>query len=105
MRELTMTKNGSNEHLMPTVKFTSNLKRFYPDLTPLVVHGETVADVISEIEVHYTGLKDYIVDENGCLREHVNIFIGNDMIKDRLTLKDELKGKDELYVMQALSGG
>ena len=90
---------------MPTVKFTSNLKRFYPDLAPLEVHGETVADVLSEIESRYAGLKDYIVDENGCLRKHVNIFIGNDMIKDRLTLKDELSGQDELYVMQALSGG
>lgn len=90
---------------MPTVKFTSNLKRFYPDLAPLEVQGETVADILPEIEARYAGLKDYIVDENGRLRKHVNIFIGNDMVKDRLTLKDELTGKDELYVMQALSGG
>ena len=90
---------------MPTVKFTSNLKRFYPDLAPLEVPGETVAEILFEIDKHYAGLKDYIVDENGCLREHVNIFIGNDMIKDRLTLQDALTGEDELYVMQAISGG
>lgn len=90
---------------MPTVKFTSNLKRFYPDLAPLEVQGETVAEILSEVENRYAGLKDYIVDENGQLRKHVNIFIGNDMIKDRLTLKDELTIKDELYVMQAISGG
>ena len=90
---------------MPTVKFTSNLKRFYPDLAPLDVQGKTVAEILEEIEAHYSGLKDYIVDENGTLRKHVNIFIGNDMIKDRQNLKDELTERDQVYVMQALSGG
>ncbi len=91
--------------IMPLVKFTSNLKRFYPDLAPLNVQGKTVAEVLDEIESRYGGLKDYIVDENGQLRKHVNIFIGNDMVKDRERLEDELSEKDEIYVMQALSGG
>lgn len=90
---------------MPTVKFTSNLKRFYPDLAPLDVQGKTVADVLVEIEERYTGLKDYIVNENGALRKHVNIYIGNEMVKDRELLMDELSHNDEVYVMQALSGG
>ncbi|MBO3697218.1 MoaD/ThiS family protein [Roseivirga sp. E12] len=90
---------------MAVVKFTSNLKRFYPDLSPLEVSGKTVSEILNEIETRYTGLKDYIVDENGTLRKHVNIFIGNEMVKDREGLKDELDERDEVYVMQALSGG
>ncbi len=90
---------------MPVVKFTSNLKRFYPDLTPLKVSGETVAEALDQVEQNHHGLKDYIVDENGVLRKHVNIFIGNDMIKDRQKLADRLADTDEMYIMQALSGG
>ena len=90
---------------MPTVKFTSNLKRFYPDLKPLPVTGKTVAEALEEVEQQHSGLKDYIVDENGKLRKHVNIFIGNDMIKDRDALGDVLADADEMYIMQALSGG
>ena len=90
---------------MPTVKFTSNLKRFYPDLKPLPVTGKTVAEALEEVEQQHSGLKDYIVDENGKLRKHVNIFIGNDMIKDRDALGDVLAEADEMYIMQALSGG
>ncbi len=90
---------------MPVVKFTSNLKRFYPDLTPLEVSGETVAEALDQVEQNHHGLKDYIVDENGVLRKHVNIFIGNDMIKDRQKLADRLADTDEMYIMQALSGG
>ncbi len=90
---------------MPVVKFTSNLKRFYPDLTPLEVSGKTVAEALDQVEQNHHGLKDYIVDENGVLRKHVNIFIGNDMIKDRQKLADRLADTDEMYIMQALSGG
>ncbi len=90
---------------MPTVKFTSNLKRFYPDLEPMPVNGKTVAEALLEVENKHHGLRDYIVDENGVLRKHVNIFIGNDMIKDRDALGDRLSDGDEMYIMQALSGG
>lgn len=90
---------------MPTIKFTSNLKRFYPDLAPITAECETVKEAVDIIEQNYSGLKDYIVDENGCLRKHVNIFVGNQLIKDRKSLQDALRESDEVYVMQALSGG
>ena len=90
---------------MPTIKFTSNLKRFFPDLLPIEVECHTVREAVEIIEQNYSGLKDYIVDETGSLRKHVNIFIGNQLIKDRLKLQDTLEAGDEVYVMQALSGG
>ena len=90
---------------MAIVKFTTNLKRFYPELEPTTVQGETIAEVLQEIENLHKGIKDYIVDEADELRKHVNIFNGNELIKDRQTLGDAVKPDDEIYIMQALSGG
>lgn len=90
---------------MPEVKFTSNLKRFFPELSPLSCEAKTVAEVLEYIEKEHRGLKDYIIDESGALRKHVNIFIGNNMVKDRLRLEDKLESTDQVYIMQALSGG
>lgn len=90
---------------MPSVKFTPNLKRFYPTLEPGRYTASTVAELLDHIDGQYKGLKDYIVDEQGQLRRHVNIFIGNEMVKDKLTLTDALKEEDEVYILQALSGG
>ena len=90
---------------MAIVKFTANLKRFYPDLKEIQVEGQKVCDVLDEIEHLHKGIKDYIVDESGVLRKHVNIFIGNELIKDRNSLTDIAGEKDEIYIMQALSGG
>jgi len=90
---------------MPVIKFTSNLKRFYPDLESFSVDGDTVASILDKVNERHSGIKDYIVDESGALRKHVNIFIGNDLVKDRKELKDQLSSSDEVYIMQALSGG
>jgi len=90
---------------MATVKFTSNLKRFFPDLDTMNLNSDNVAKLLDEINEKHRGLKDYIVEENGALRKHVNIFIGEEMINHRETLKDSLKNNDEVYIMQALSGG
>jgi molybdopterin converting factor small subunit len=90
---------------MPTVKFTKNLLRFYPSLQTAVVEGDSVAAVIRALELRFPGLSGYFVDDHGQLREHVNIFVGNQLIHDRVTLTDEVQAEDLIYIMQALSGG
>ncbi len=90
---------------MPTVSFTSNLRRFYPALATKSYSGSTVSEVLDSIESEFPGLRDYIVDDQGHLRKHVNIFLGNAMIRDKEQLSDEVRESDEIYIMQALSGG
>jgi molybdopterin synthase sulfur carrier subunit len=87
------------------VHFTSALKRFVPDLHSIEVHGSTVADVIHNIETVYPGLTDYLIEDNGALRKHVNIFINDTFIRDRKTLSDAVQDTDDVYIIQALSGG
>lgn len=69
------------------------------------ISAKRVSDVLDLVEKAYPGLKDYVVDEHGRLRKHVNIFIGNDLVKDREHLSDEVLEDDQVYIMQALSGG
>ncbi len=90
---------------MPIVKFTNALKRFYPDLKPVEIHADTVVEILEKLDVLYPRLSTYIVDEQGALRKHVNIFIGNNLINDKINLSDKVNHTDEVYIMQALSGG
>jgi len=91
---------------MPRVKFTRHLVRFFPDLGDNVeVQGKTVAEVVAALDEQYPGLADYIVDERGTLRRHVNIFLGQDLIHDRDTLQDPVGENDQIFIFQALSGG
>jgi sulfur-carrier protein len=90
---------------MARVKFTSALNRFFPDLTELEIEGRTVKEALEKIEKSYPGIMNYLVEDGGQLRKHVNIFLKGELIKDRKTLNDPVGEKDELLIFQALSGG
>ena len=90
---------------MATVKFTYALKRFYPDLDTLEIPASDVKTVVHAIDATYPGITDYLIDEQGQLRKHVNIFVDGELIQDRQKLQDTLKENSEVYIMQALSGG
>jgi molybdopterin converting factor small subunit len=91
--------------LMPKVKFTSALKRFFPSLSETKLEASTVRTVLAKLEENYPGISSYIVDDAGQLRQHVNIFLRGELIKDRIHLSDEVKPNDEVLIFQALSGG
>jgi molybdopterin converting factor small subunit len=90
---------------MPRVSFTSHLRRFFPDLRETTVEATTVAGIVAELDRLYPGIGDYLTDEQGALRKHVNIFIGQALVGDRRGLQDAVAPDDEIFVMQALSGG
>jgi sulfur-carrier protein len=90
---------------MPHVQFTRHLQRFFPHLDALEVEGATVAEVVVALDRRFPGLAGYLVDERGALRKHVNIFVGETLVRDRQGLTDPVDEQTSLYVMQALSGG
>jgi molybdopterin converting factor small subunit len=90
---------------MATVQFTYALRRFFPEIKPIKVDGDTVRMVIEQLEQQFPGMRSYILDDQGRLREHVNIFLNNELIKDRVMQSDVVQDLDEVFVMQALSGG
>jgi molybdopterin synthase sulfur carrier subunit len=91
---------------MPAVKFTTHLEKFFPGVTQgVTVEAGTVAEVVSALDRQFPGLADYLVDEHGVLRKHVNIFIDEELIHDRQRLSDPVTNNNRVYVFQALSGG
>ena len=100
-----VTINYDNFISMPTVKFTYALNKFFSGLKDTPAKGDTLKDVLKEIENNYPGIGSYILDEQGSLRRHVNIFIDGVLINDRTSLSDRFTENSEIYIIQALSGG
>jgi hypothetical protein len=90
---------------MPVVRFTRHLVRYFPDLREVEVAGDTVRDVVRALDARWPGLAAYLVDDRGALRKHVNIFVRGEMVADRATLGDAVGPRDDIHVIQALSGG
>ena len=91
---------------MPAVKFTTHLEKFFPGVTQGVsVEARTVAEVVNALDQRFPGLAAYLIDEQGALRKHVNIFVDDELIHDRQKLSDSLTASNRVYIFQALSGG
>ena len=92
---------------MATVEITKHLWDFLPALRDktLTVDATSVAEVVREVERIAPGFTYYVCDERGCLRTHVNIFVGQERILDRTRLSDPVDESSRVLIMQALSGG
>ena len=90
---------------MAHVSFTLHLLRYFPTLAEGEVPGSTVREVIDELDRRYPGFASYIVDETGRLRRHVNVFVGEEPVRDRERLADAVTPGDRISILQARSGG
>ncbi|MEO8243847.1 MAG: MoaD/ThiS family protein [bacterium] len=89
---------------MATIRFTSHLVRHRP-APAIEAAGATVAEVLAAGLAGDDLLQSYVLDEQGRVRKHVNIYLDGVMIGDRLRLSDPVRPGAEIYVLQALSGG
>jgi molybdopterin synthase sulfur carrier subunit len=89
---------------MPRVSFTPNLKR-HIEVAPADVPGATVRAALEAVFAGNPRLRSYLLDDQGRLRKHVNVFVNDRTVSDRDGLSDAVAASDEIYVFQALSGG
>lgn len=89
---------------MAFLAFTPNLAR-HVQVPDGPVPGRTVAEVLSEAFRRHPRARGYVLDDAGGLREHVVVFVNGHQIADRIHLTEPVGDDDEIYVMQALSGG
>ncbi len=89
---------------MVRVAFTENLQR-HVSCAAKEVDADTVCGALDAIFFHCERARGYVLDEHGALRKHMVIFINGNPIEDRVTLSDAVAASDEIFVMQALSGG
>lgn len=89
---------------MARVHFTRNLRR-HVDCPSVEVDGATVREILAAVFSSEPRLEGYVLDDQGGLRDHVTVFVNGEQVHDRAALSDRVGPGDELYVMQALSGG
>lgn len=90
---------------MLEVQFTSHLRRLISLPESVEVDAPTVAEALDQLAERVPGIDSYLRHEDGSLRQHVNIFLDEQFIRDRRQLSDSTAGATRLFIMQALSGG
>jgi sulfur-carrier protein len=89
---------------VPIVSFTPALQRFLR-VPEARVEGATVGAALAAVFAECPSLRGYLLDDQGALRRHVNVYVRGDLVRDRAGLGDSVGPDDDIYVFQALTGG
>jgi sulfur carrier protein ThiS len=89
---------------MARVAFTRNLER-YVACPPQDVVAATVREALEAVFARNPVLRGYVLDDQGRLRRHMVVFLNGQAVADRDRLADPVEPRDEILVLQALSGG
>jgi molybdopterin converting factor small subunit len=90
-----------------TVRIPTYLAAFADGRDTIVVHGApaTTSGVLHMLWGLHPGLRDRIVDEQGEVRQHINIFVGDECIRFAQGLATPVADGAEILIVPAVSGG
>ncbi|QDU85932.1 hypothetical protein Pla163_30790 [Planctomycetes bacterium Pla163] len=84
------------------VRVSSHLFEYTDGRDELEATGATARELLRDLDGRHPGLYFRVVDEQGALRRHINVFLGNRAERD---LDQPLGEVDRVHVLGALSGG
>src|SRR5580700_7816631 len=90
---------------MATVIIPTPLRRFTNNTARLQVGAGTIHSTAQEVTRNFPDLKKHLLDEGGKRRSYVNIFIGNDDIRDLQHEKTPVKDDTVISIVPAIAGG
>lgn len=74
-------------------------------IVELQIAGGTVADALSALWACYPGVRDRVMDEQDHVRQHINVFVGNENIRYTGGLSTRLPDQSDISIVPAVSGG
>ena len=74
----------------------------YTQSTEVSATGATLAELLTDLDRQFPGLRFRVIDEQDRLRPHMRIFVNQAQVRD---LACPLASSDTVQIIQALSGG
>ena len=87
------------------VRVPTVLRRHTAGERVVTAEGGTVGAVIDSLVTRYPGLKEELLNEEGQLRQFVNLYVNDEDIRYLDRLDTRLKEGDNLAILPAVAGG
>ncbi len=81
------------------------LRRLSEGQTTVDVEANNLVGAIAALDAQYPGFKDRLLDENGELRQFVNIYLNDEDVRLGPGLDAKIGEKDEISIVPAVAGG
>ncbi len=90
---------------MAIVRFPAVMKYYVDNQTEFSISASTVRELIEKIIEQYPAIQAHLVDADGNLRRHFNIFVNGTHIRDLHGLDTSLQEEDKVILMASAAGG
>ena len=88
-----------------TVRIPTPMRALAKGNADVQAKGDTVEDLIGDLDRQFPGLRDRLVDEAGELRRFINIYVNQEDIRFLDNKATRLKDGDEVAIVPAIAGG
>ena len=87
------------------VRIPTPLMKLTDNQSEVSAKGETISDIINNLESQFNGIKDRICEENGSPRRFINIYVNEEDIRFLEGEMTSVKDGDEISIIPAIAGG
>jgi len=88
-----------------TVRIPAPLRRLTNGEDRVTVGGASLETVIASLNEAYPGIKARLCDDDGALRNFVNVYINGEDVRFLQGLATSTKAGDEVSIIPAVAGG
>lgn len=87
------------------VRIPTPLRRVTNGQDKVNVEGSTLGEVVGSLENEFPGIKERLCDEQGELRNFVNVYVNGEDVRFLEGLNTATKEGDEISIVPAVAGG
>ena len=78
------------------------LRSYTEGRSQVEAEGATLGELLADLDRRYPGMRFRMIDEQDAIRRHIRIFVNGAQVR---ALDVALAASDEVFIVQALSGG
>ncbi len=88
-----------------TVRIPTPLRRVTDGQDKVDVEGSTIKEIIDSLDGQFPAIKERLCDEQGQLRNFVNIYVNGEDLRFLDGIDSSVKEGDEISIVPAVAGG
>jgi molybdopterin converting factor small subunit len=90
---------------MATLRIPTPLRAYTGGQSEVQVQGCTVSDALNDLVARYPALGQHLFNGGGELRPFVNLFLGEENIRDLQGVETPVREGDRLMIIPSIAGG
>ncbi|MBM26429.1 MAG: molybdopterin synthase sulfur carrier subunit [Chloroflexi bacterium] len=87
------------------VRIPAPLRRLTNGQDKITAEGKTLQEIIDFLEQNFPTIKSRICNEDGEIRNFVNIYVNDEDVRFLNGISSEIKDGDEISIVPAVAGG